>query len=708
MKKENIKRMFHPRQIVFIGGKAVIKQGIKNCEKINYQGSIYAVNKTATEIEGVHCYKDMDELPIVPDAAFVAISGDQTIEVIRKLKNMGVSGCVCYAAGFSEVGNDQLQKRLVGAAGDMALVGPNCYGVINFLDAVPLWPDYFKGQKPDKGVAIISQSGNMSFNVTMNDRSLPLAYVLSVGNQAVLDMADYIDMMCDDPRVTAIGLHIEGLDHIEKFIQAAKRALEKEVPIIAFKTGVSEVGSQLTMSHTSSLAGSDDLYQALFKRLNITRVHSLTAFLETLKLFSVASKLAGNQLGVLTCSGGESTITADLAEAHRFTLPLLNATQTTELNTLLTKFEHVSNPLDYNTSIWGNESKLTQCFSIFMQEQFHITLLILDYLNKEETDIHDWEAAIDAYIAAYKKGSVQAIVISVLQEGMPIQFREKLIKNGIAPMQGISDAFTALTAVTAYNERKKYLHPIPENLLLSEIVFHNNNVIILDEWQGKQELHTYGLKIPSGKVISLHDELFIDQQMVGPFVVKGISKQIAHKSDIGAVKLNLQTELEIKQAVMQMQQNLATTMNGDIQFLVEEMIAGAVTELNIGIKRDGQFGLALIISMGGELVNLVNDSVAVLLPASRSEIMEALYSLKGIKLLMGFRGRPKGDVEAVINAAEAVALYAEANRNNILEMDVNPLLVLPEGQGVVAVDAFIRTLSESIPTEGNVIDITPT
>ncbi|HLR62388.1 MAG TPA: acetate--CoA ligase family protein [Lentibacillus sp.] len=698
VKLENLKRMLKPRHIVFIGNKNIVRYGVQNCEKMGFQGRIYAVNKTEVEIEGVRCYKSINELPLVPDAAFIAIRGDRAIDVIRELRTMGVFGCVCYAAGFSEIGNNQLHKDLIEASGDMALVGPNCYGIINFLDQVPLWPDRYGSQPTDKGVAIISQSGNLSFNMTMNDRSLPLAYTLSIGNQTVLDIADYMMVMCDDPRVTAIGLHIEGLADLEKFILAAKTALERGVPVVAFKTGVSEIGSQLTMSHTSSLAGSDDLYKALFKRLNICRVDSLSGFLETLKLFSVAGSLKGRKLGVLTVSGGESAITADVAAENEFSLPSLNAEQREQLESQLTTFEHVSNPLDYNMSIWGDEEKLIKCFTTFMRGQFHTTLLILDFLDMDKEDIQPWLIAINSFIHACKQNQMRALVISVLPEGLPAQFRKKLISNGITPLQGMTDAFIAITAVTEYNERKKRNFPISTNLLVPKDQLQKNRSIVLDEWQGKQELHSFGLKIPFGKIVSYKDNHLINKDMNGPFVIKGISTKLIHKTDVGAVKLNLQTEEEVRLALLQMHRDLAGQIGEGMQFLVEEMMPGAVAELNLGIKRDDQFGLALVISMGGELVNLVNDSVPILLPASREEILEALYSLKGIKLLKGFRGRPKGDIEAVVKAAESVAKYAEANRNNIFEMDINPLLVFPEGQGAVAVDAFIRTVINPVKT----------
>lgn len=701
VKQENLKKLLKPRHIVFIGGQKMIEQGIKNVKRIGFTGTVYAVNKRVQEIEGIHCYKNVNEIPIIPDAAFIAVRGASAVELVKELREKGVPGCVCYAAGFSEIGNQQLNDELIEAAQEMALVGPNCYGIINYLDQVPLWPDHFGLQKTTQGVAILSQSGNLSFNMTMNDRSVPIAYMMDVGNQAILDLADYITVLCGDPRVTAIGLHIEGLGDIEKFCQAAQFALNQGVPIVAFKTGVSEIGSQLTMSHTSSLAGADDLYDALFKRLHISRVDSLASFLETLKLFSVTGGIKSRNLGVLTVSGGESAIAADIAEQKEFVLPSLTNKQKEDIHSLMAGFEHVSNPLDYNTSLWGNKEKLEKCFTSFMQEKFDTSLLILDYLDKENIDLNLWEITLEAFIQTHQKIKKQALVISVLPEGMPIHFREKLIDHGITPLQGITEAFTALHAAAVYYERTLFNQSIPTNLLLPIRQPVESNSLVWSEWQGKQALHSYGVTIPNGKVVSVNDEFLIDERMQAPFVVKGLSHTIVHKTDVGGVQLNLQTEEEIREALFQMQMNLVDMFGQDMQFLVEEMVTGAVAELNIGIKRDKQFGLVLIISMGGELVNLMNDSIPLLLPTNRIEIMEALYSLKGIKLLRGFRGRPEGDIEAVVTAAEYIAAFAEANRNHILEMDVNPLIVLPKGQGVVAVDAFIRTAADVGETEGD-------
>lgn len=685
----NLQKLLQPRHIVFIGSKGIIEQGIENCKKINFQGDIYCIHQKETSILGIRCYKSVHELPKVPDAAFVAVRAEIAVEIIEQLNQLGVHGAVCYAAGFREIGNEELHHQLIQKAGNMAIVGPNCYGLINYLDYAPLWPDRFGSNHVKEGVAIISQSGNLSFNITMNDRDLPISYIIDVGNQASLDISDYILALAEDERVTAIGLHIEGLNDIEKFIKAAYKALEKQIPIVAFKTGISELGSELTMSHTSSLAGSDDLYNALFKRLNISRVNSLTAFLETLKLFSITGSLNGRNIGVLTVSGGESAIVADIADKNNFTLPKLTENQIDQISLQMSGFENVGNPLDYNTSIWGNRNKLIETFTHFIKDQFDTSLLIIDYLDKKEVNLSDWETVIDSFIHVSKNTSSKSVVISVLPEGMPSYFRKKLMKEGITPLQGITDAFEAMNHAATYHERTKQHHLTSIRMLSTNNIVTTDKSIILNEWEGKQKLKSYGVEVPKGIIVSPQDSTYLHGKMSPPFVVKALSSEIVHKTDVGGVTLNVKPE-EIKEVIQSMYHKLSKLMGTNMSFLVEEMVSKPVAELNIGVKRDDQFGLSLIISMGGELVNLLEDSVPLLLPTNRTEIKEAILSLKGAQLLQGFRGRPNGDIEAVINTTEAICSFVDDYKDYILEMDVNPLLVLPEGEGVIAVDSFIR------------------
>ena len=261
---------------------------------------------------------------------------------------MGTGGCVCYAAGFAEIGGDgiELQQQLVEAAAGMPLVGPNCFGFINFAARCALWPYIFGGGPPERGVALVSQSGNIGMNLTMNRRSVRFTHVIGAGNQAVLGPAHYVDALLDDDRVAAIGMYIEGFDDVNAFAKAAQRALEKSVPIVVLKVGKTEASARQSSSHTSSLTGSDELYDAFFDRLGVVRVDSLNRLLETLKIFDLAGPLTGTNIVSLSCSGGEAAIIADfLPTVGLDTLPL-SETQVADLEAQFPAWVTVSNPFD--------------------------------------------------------------------------------------------------------------------------------------------------------------------------------------------------------------------------------------------------------------------------------------------------------------------------------------------------------------------------
>ncbi len=350
----NLRRLLSPRSIVFIGG-SNLAEPIENTRSVGFEGDIWVVNPNYPELAGVQCFTSVADLPEAPDAAFVAVRADLTVSVVAELAKKGCGGAVCYAAGFAEIGGEgaSLQKQLVDVAGDMAVVGPNCYGLLNFNSGVALWPDRLSGGRHETGVAIISQSGNLALNLTMQDRSVPITHLISVGNQAVLGAGDYIEPLLEDDRVKAIGFYIEGLKDIAGFSHAALKALQKGVPLVVLKAGTSEIGTQLTLSHTSSLAGSDDMYQAMFDRLGIMRVHSQAELLETLKLAAVCQVPPSNRVGILTCSGADSALMADGLDKAGLTLPPLTGEQIDTLSGILPGFVTLCNPLDYNTSIWG-------------------------------------------------------------------------------------------------------------------------------------------------------------------------------------------------------------------------------------------------------------------------------------------------------------------------------------------------------------------
>ena len=679
----NLRRLLAPRHAAFIGGREAAR-ALRQCLAIGFKGEIWPVHPKRQTMEGRPCFRSVADLPEPPDAAFVAVPGAATVDVVRQLAESGAGGAVCYAAGFAERGGAgiQLQESLVAAAGDMALVGPNCYGLLNYLDGAALWAEGHGGRPVERGVALITQSGNIGINLTMEQRSVPIAYVISAGNQACLGIADYVAALLEDSRVTAIGLYIEGLADVAAFARAAAAALEKAVPLVALKSGNSEVGARLALSHTASLAGSEALYDALFERLGVIRVGSLSALMETLKFLALVGPLPGRRLGTLSCSGGEASLVADLAARLGLELPELLERQRSELAAQLPDFVTLSNPFDYNTSVWGDRPAQERCFGTFLDGQIDAGLLILDMPRPGTTGIEGWHVALNAFLEARDKAGIAGAVITTLPESLPEAVRAQIIERGAAPLQGFEDGLGAVAAAAWYGQRRAAIdRAVAARLLTSDPAQGGPEPQLLDEQACKERLAAFGLGVPKGRVTSAGEAPAVARRLGFPVVVKALAAGLAHKTEAGAVMLDLHSEAEVEAAVARM-----SALSE--RFLIERMVGGAVAELIVGVRRDPQFGLALVIGSGGVLVELVADSRTLLLPCDRTALAEALDSLKAARLLEGFRGRQKGDREAVLDAMEAIAAFAESEQERLVELDVNPLLVLPKG--AVAVDAMIR------------------
>jgi len=691
-RRANLKRLLAPRHVVFVGGQDAAVS-LRQCVDFGFEGEIWPIHPTRDTLEGYPCFRSVADLPEAPDASFIAVNREATVEVLHDLARRGAGGAICYAAGFAERGAEgvRLQDELVAAAGDMAVVGPNCYGVLNYLDGAVLWSEGHGGRPVERGVAIISQSGNISLNLTMEQRSLPIAYVISLGNQACLGFGDFVAALVEDPRVSAIGFYMEGLNDVAGFAQAAAVALEKGVPLVALKAGSSDIGARIALSHTSSLAGSAALYDALFRRLGIVRAGSLGALLETLKLFAVTGPLPGRRLGVLCCSGGEAALVADLAARHGLVLPDLNAAQKSGLEAQLPSFVTLSNPFDYNTSVWGDSPALERCFATMMAGDFDIVMLLLDYPRPDTPGREGWAAALEAFTTTGKARGKHLTVTSTLPELLPEEARLRGVALGVAPLQGLDEAVEAIAAAAGYTERRARIDPLQvARLALPAPRETEAAVRTLDEWDSKARLAAAGLSVPQGRAVGATEAPAAASALGFPVAVKVLDARLAHKTEAGAVALGLQSEAEVAQAVTRIAANAGGTTGPVERFLVERMVEGAVAELILGITRDPQFGLALVVGAGGIQVEIARDSHTLLLPCSEAELEEALGALKVSRLLDGFRGRPAGDRKALLEAMRLVAAYAEREQDRLVELDVNPLMVLPDGAGVVAVDALIR------------------
>ncbi|MFJ2690641.1 acetate--CoA ligase family protein [Pseudomonas sp. NPDC087336] len=690
--RDNLKRMLAPRHVAFVGGRSMAR-ALKRCAEGGYPGQMWLVNPQNDSLEGVPCVRSIADLPTGPDAVFIATNRDLTLTCVAELAAIGTGGAICYASGFAETGAEgqALQQQLLDAAGDMALLGPNCYGLLDYLHSSALWPVAHGGKAVEKGVAVLTQSGNFAYNLSMSDRSLPVAYMASVGNQAQLGVAELMDVLLDEPRVTAIGLHLEGLKNVPGFARAAHKALEKGIPIIALKTGVSQIGAELALSHTSSLSGSDALYDALFDRLGVIRVSGPVSFVETLKAAACGNLPAGNSLIALACSGGDAGLIADYAERNDLGLPKLDAGQTAELAQVLPSYANLVNPLDFTTAIWGDGEALDRMLDSALRTEADAAMLVLDYPAQFTGERKECDLLLDLYCEALARHGKTGFVTSAFPELLPPHARERLHAQGVAALQGVEDGLAAWGRIAGYQRKRQALLALGESALvpLCPQALEGEGQL-LNEWDSKQALCAFGLPTPNG-VLSTPEHALKDAAALGyPLVVKAVSAQLPHKTEAGAVALNLKDDMALSAALDRMRASIkayAPQVAFD-QLLLEPMAKPPLAELIVGIKRENDFGLALVIGAGGILVELLKDSRSLLLPTTDGAIRQALLSLRSAPLLQGFRGREAADLDALVAAIRAVADYACENAAQLLELDVNPLLV--GADGTTAVDALIR------------------
>lgn len=690
-RRANMRRLFAPRSLAFIGG-GEAAEAIRQCQAVGFPGAMWAINPKRDTLAGLPCLPDLEALPEAPDAVFLALPAERSVEAVARLAARGAGGVVCYAAGFKEIGPEgaTLEHRLVEAAGDMALVGPNCYGLLNYVQGVALWPFGQPGRLVERGAAILTQSGMFAINLNYGQRSAPIAYLVSCGNQAVLGIEDYLEFLLEDPAVAAIGLHLEALRDAPRFAELALQAGERGLPIVALKTGVSALGQQLTVSHTGSLAGSDAAYDALFRRLGVTRVETPAQLLEALKMLILAGPPKGGRLAAFTCSGGDSEMAADWAERYGLELPQPRPATRDLVKTQLPSFCSVSNPLDYNTAIWGQYDKILKVQSDFLADGYDLAVLIQDHppLDSDierETGLHDTRAFCDAATAF----GIPAAVCSSLPENLTADVRALVLDKGVAPLQDIDDGLFALAAAVRYGAWRRALPQAGDLGLLRLPPVRGTET--LDEWESKRLLAAAGVALPEGRLVSPDEAAAAAEALGFPVALKAVSRDLPHKTEAGAVRLGLTDAKAVAAAVTEMRQAVARHKPGFVleRLLVERMAPKPVAELMVGLRRDPDFGLVCVLGAGGIEVELERDVTTLLMPAGEAAILAALQGLRVSRRLAGFRGRPAGDSAAFARMIITLARQMATPGAGLAEIEINPVFVLPEGQGAIAVDALV-------------------
>ena len=659
----NLNRLLRPKSIAVLGAGWALNV-IEQCRKMGFDGPVWPVHPTKGEIGGLKAYASLADLPGVPDATFIGVNRFATIDVVAELAEMGAGGAICFASGWTEAGEPELQARLVAAAGDMPILGPNCYGVINYLDGALLWPDQHGGVRVDRGVALVSQSSNIVINLGMQQRALPVAYVACLGNAAVVGLADLAGAVLDDPRVTALGMYVEGIDDAAAFADLSEKARAMGKGIVVIKSGKTELSRTAAASHTASLAGGGAASSAFLRQVGVAEVNSPSELIETLKIFHVHGLGLGKRMCSLSCSGGEAGLVADLAAPFGIQFPPVPEATRARLFETLGPIVAIANPLDYHTFIWGDGPKTTEVFTA-MLEAYDAGLYIIDTPRGDRCDALTYEPALDAIVAAQMATGKPAFPVASMAENFGEGRAAALMAQGVCTLMGLETALAALKAAQTSPGRPGWrpVRPLPER-----------DSRMLSEAEGKAWLLAVGVAVPRAVMgATLAEVAARVAGLAPPYALKGLG--FAHKTEAGAVRLGL--------ASLDGQ----AEMVGATGYLVEEMVTGTVAEILLGLRRDPIYGVTLTLGMGGVTAEVLADTVTLVLPVEEAGVLAALGRLRLFPLLDGYRGRAKADLGAL--AEIAVRLGAQMIADPSLEeIEINPILV--KASGAVAVDALIR------------------
>lgn len=655
-------RLLRPRSIAVLGS-GWAENVIEQCQKMGFDGPIWPVHPKRETVGGLPAYPSIADLPEAPDATFIGVNRFATVDVVRELSQRGAGGAICFASGWEEAGEAGLQGDLVRAAGDMPILGPNCYGVINYMDGALLWPDQHGGRRVERGVALLSQSSNIVINLTMQARGLPVAYVACLGNAAQVGLAQLAGALLDDDRVTAIGMYVEGIDDAAAFAALAQSARAAGKGVVCIKSGKTELARAAAASHTASLAGGGAASSAYLRSCGVAEVDTLDALIETLKIFHVHGAHLGGNLCSLSCSGGEAGLVADLSAQSGISFGPLPEHTRTRLGEILGPIVTIANPLDYHTFIWGDGPRTTDVFTTMLQA-YDAGIYIIDPPRPDRCDPASFQPALDAIEAAQRATGKPAFPVGSLPENFDEDRAIAMIDRGICPLMGLASALPALKAAQTPPGLPGWRPWLPVAA---------RNLRMLDEATAKARLAASGVSVPRGVSAPTVAALVpLAKELQGRIALKGLG--FAHKSEAGAVRLGL--------AALDGQAD----MPGATGYLAEEMVTGTLAELLVGLRRDPVYGATMTLGFGGVEAELLADTVTLCLPVTTDQVAAALRQLRLWPLLHGYRGRPHADVAAVISTVMALQAMLAADAS-LEEIEINPLMV--RAAGAVAADAVI-------------------
>jgi len=655
--------------------------------KHGFEGAIYPVNPRVTHIGDTPCYPDIDSLPEVPDVAIILLGAGRAHQAVHELAQKGTAAAIVLASGYSEAGPEgkDRQQELLQAAGSMRILGPNTIGLVNLTDGIPLSASgaLEMDQFPAGDVGVVSQSGGILGALLSRAaaRGIGMSKLISTSNEVDLEMADFIDYLVDDEATKVIALYVETIRNPQKFRAAAVRAQAAGKPIVAFKIGRSEAGAQAAVSHTGALAGQDTMYDALFRQTGVLRAQRFSDLLDMPSALSTRRTLRGKRIAILTSTGGAGTLVSDSLGVAGFEAPAPGAHTADALRVLQGDMPAAldRNPVDVTLAGLQPDLLRGAIRALAASEDYDALVMIVGSSSLGNPQlmadaICDCLPETDKPIIAFVSPHAPNVVRLLNQRQIPAFMDPECCAVALQAMwQTQTETAVQAPAIAS----APALTDLPTGPL--------------NEAQAKDLFARFGISGAEQTIVSTPAEAQAAAQQFGsPVALKILSSQIMHKSDVGGVCVGVSPE-QVADRITRMQADVyANTGVHPEQFLVQQMVTSGI-ELILGFHRDA-LGSAILLGMGGVTAELLKDTTMRLLPEQGglrlTDAYDMMHELHTWPLLDGYRGRVKADqqalAQAIVNFSNMVASLGE----RLLEAEINPLFVLPDGQGVKAADGI--------------------
>jgi acyl-CoA synthetase (NDP forming) len=688
-----LERLIRPKSVAIIGASAdagkLTGRPLAFLQKYGYRHEVFPVNPRYPSIAGYRCYPDIRSLPHAPDVAIVLVGSARVAQAVQELGAIGTGAAIVLAGGFGESGADGMarQHALKRIAGAMRLLGPNTIGLVNVTDGIALSASAaLQINRPTAGsIALVSQSGGILGALLSRAEAQGVGFskLIATGNEADIDVSDLVDYLVDDPATQVIALYLEALRKPRQFRQAALRAAQAGKPIVAFKVGRSESGAQSANSHTGALAGSDDVYDALFKQLGIIRALQFSDLLDIPLALGCGRRLKGRRIAVVTSTGGAASLVADAAGLAGFETPPPDPIAAERLKALKIPDAVLDrNPIDVTLAGVKPEYFRNVLDSVLESPSYDAVAVILGSSSITEPEIvgaplHDCFARTDKPILAFASPHAPGAVRHLNLLGIPTFAAPEACATALSAMwrmHGRSSPRPAAVAAppAAEGDVRRMLRPGP-----------------LNEYESKALFAKFGVPATREICVTTPEEAAPAALNFGDnVVIKILSRDVLHKSDIGGVAVNVSPR-DAAATCRRMAEAFSSAAGRRPEgFLVQELVSGGL-ELILGFKNDKQLGPAVLLGMGGIAAELYKDTAVRLAPLSRQDAQDMIDELKSAPLLRGFRGRPVADVEALVDAMLAFSSMVISLGKHLEEAEINPLFVLPKGQGVKAADGVV-------------------